>query len=295
MTKFTETKISLHYSSDDPSNPLYHHQIDLEQLAPILSAVSKMFRDVNRISNDDDQDIKVRIGEGGVKKGSIELLFTILQSPEAISVLKALGIMVTGGSISLGGVMEVIKKLRGRKIKAVIQGDNPDSITIQTVDGEELSCTQAQKRLITDKTFRKHLDQVFSEPFQSTNATKISFGVVDAKTDEEATFDIKLHESDALSTPDEIFETNVVKTNHTVNVKFRSVSVKDSEDWVVEFSQKEHKVEILDKAFLTKLQDEETGFNFGRLYKSDVEKTVTTKPGHGRAKTEYKIKKVYIS
>lgn len=296
MSDLVETKITLHYGSRDPENPLYHHQMDLSQLTPILNAMNKMLRDVNRIYND-EQEIKVRLGEGAMKKGCLEIVFQVFQSPEAIDVLRAMGITVVSGSVVFEGAMAAIKKLKGKKIKTVRSVDGSNDVELESVDGVKVNCTQSEKRLVTHPSFRRHVDQVFSAPFTTANADEISLGILeqsDSQPEEERLVTFSLDDSDAFASPDEVFDTEEKITVINANVKFKDASTKTAEGWAVEIGQKEHKVEILDKIFLTKLQDSTTGFNFGKAYKADLVKTETTKAGTGRSKTKYQIKKVYI-
>src|SRR5690606_3575981 len=128
MSELIETKITLHYGSTNPENPLFNHQMDLSQLTPILNGMNMLLRDANKIFNDDQHEIKVRLGEGAMKRGCLEIVFQLFQSPEALDVLRGIGITVVGGTVSLSGAMEAIRVLRGRKIKTVRSTDNPEEI-----------------------------------------------------------------------------------------------------------------------------------------------------------------------
>jgi len=167
MADMSSTSFSIKY--DGPA--LATHEMDVRELAPALLALSDMIKSANHALFGEKADVQVNVkgsfqgGSFGVDLVAIQTLYEQItsllagQSPTAaanlMSILQALGLV--GG----GGLIALMKKLRGRKPSKIEYQDNKAVLTVlDEFTTERLVVDLATGKLWQDKTVRKSLHQV---------------------------------------------------------------------------------------------------------------------------------------
>lgn len=157
----SRAKFSVIYDGID----LKSGQMDVKVLAPALLALGELCERAHKVTNKNDQDVKVLVNSD-FKAGSFEIIFDIIlplvveaqnlfrtsEYKSAKEILEILGFIVgpTGVTATLYGF---IKWLQGRRItKREIKGDN---INIVTGDNSQIIISRDTYNLANDKKTRK--------------------------------------------------------------------------------------------------------------------------------------------
>lgn len=288
----TQQTISIFYDNSDPQSDLANHSMGLSELSSALQGLCGVISDANKIINGKESEIKVRIRAGGFEKGSFGIPLEIIQSATDADVLRSIGLVTTGGSIILAGVLSKIQKFKGRSIRSIKRIAKNGTYQLK-IDGEIIECSHVEKRLLTDKSFRKHVDMVFNQPMRGGAADTIR---INLNSDEEvATLPLELNKKEAqnLATSEDMYMTEVEEDDFDARVRFKSAYAEKSGGWIVDIHGKNRKVEILDQAFLSKLNSDSSNFSFGREFDVILRETTTTKAGSNRKSKSYSIVKVF--
>lgn len=292
MTAQLYQTLNLHYDSDNPESPLFNHSMSTSDLTQIIGSFTSLVKEVNKIINGADSEIAIQVH--AFEEGSFGILFEVLQSPEALDVLRSLGIIVTGGGITFGGLMSAIQKLKRRKITEIKYREKEGDYVI-SVDGENIICSKTEKKLITSETVRKTLDNVFSEPLRDSRADNLSIQVgihVDDKVLESSALVLTVADVEDFAAPEKVLEEVSVDKDTEVSIRFKSAFAEQAGDWSIDMFGKELKVTILDNNFLSAVNTGTHEISFGKLYKADLRETITTKIGSHRKSKKYSITKV---
>jgi hypothetical protein len=284
------TNFSVFYDSTDNDSALSQHSISVSQLSAALVGINGAIREANRIVNGEEEPIEVRIAAGGFEEGSFGIPIEIIQDPAAIDVLRAIGITVFNSSIVLGGALGVIQKLKGRKVRKIERVKKESGYTL-SVDGETIACSATEKRLVTSKAFRKHVDTIFSEPLENSTAEIVRLQM--QEDGEKRSLDLNKAVAQEFAAPDDILQSETEHEDTFVTVRFKSAFAEKSGGWIIDMFGKDIKVEILDKAFLSKLNSEDAEFSFGRKFEVTLRETTTIKGGIGRRSKSYAILTVH--
>ena len=124
----------MHFSIKYDGPALASHQMDVRELAPALIALSTLLEESNRAAFPDASEVRVNVN-GSFKGGSFGVDFVALQSitdqivsmfsgPGATAAANLFAILGGIGLLGTGGLIGVVKWLRGRKPSAIrIDGD----------------------------------------------------------------------------------------------------------------------------------------------------------------------------
>lgn len=146
----TDMTASVHFSIKYDGPALATHQMDVRELAPALIALSDLLEQANKAALPDAPDVRVNV-QGNFKGGSFgvdliaaqtitQQLVSMFSGPEATAAANLYAILSAVGLVGGGGVIGVIKWLRGRKPSAIrIDGDKTifelrDTETIETFE-----------------------------------------------------------------------------------------------------------------------------------------------------------------
>lgn len=146
----TDMTASVHFSIKYDGPALATHQMDVRELAPALIALSDLLEEANKAALPDAPDVQVNV-QGNFKGGSFgvdliavqtitQQLVSMFSGPEATATANLYTLLRALGLVDGGGVIGVIKWLRGRKPSAIrIEGDSTifelsDTETIETFE-----------------------------------------------------------------------------------------------------------------------------------------------------------------
>lgn len=283
MDKITSFKVF--YDADDKE--LSKHAIDAETLGNSILSMANLISKADNLLNDGSKSVKVLVS-APVEKGSVGIAYTVVQLlPDAIDVLKTIGIVGVVGTAFHASALSLIRHLGSKKVISVTRhtGKRKGIATLE-IDGEDIECSASVAALVTDPTIRDALIAVVQRPLEGKDEPV--FKIVDDKGKEimrlegEETEEIKPVPRGTLLEK----EVDVKK----VNVKFTQVNFHSEKGWRMEYKNEEHSVLLTDYGFLAKVRDAAGTITSEDLFSVSLE-TTRTKSARG-ATEKYVIKKV---
>lgn len=262
--KVVQEKFSVSYDADD--GDFKNHEIDALDLAKSILGVYNAVSEANALMNKGAEvDLKV---SSPVREGSVIVDFLLLAStPAALQVLKYIGFSAIGGAVAGGSLIEVVKKLKSRRIAKVTVEAGSDVATIE-VDGEVIKCNKYVAQLAVDKKVRDSLHNVIQAPI--TGKKNATFKVLDEQ--EDVVLSVKesaAHNFSPLPVGSlESEETSKDKTTaYFVQVNFES-----GRGWRVKLADgTEHAVELADEKFMTMVNQNKQTFSKDDLFEVVIE------------------------
>lgn len=155
MSDTIESSFKLVYDGSEYDN----HAIDAETLGNSLINLSQLLNEANQALNGNDANISVEVQ--ATKEGSFETLLNIVQEGQnTVNIAKVLGLSAAG-SFFAGGLLGILKELKGTKYSEITIDDNTQ--TIKVGDTEIKSSTEINK-LLRNKAVRSNIEEVFYKP-----------------------------------------------------------------------------------------------------------------------------------
>lgn len=159
-----KSEVNFRVTYDGPA--LQAHVMDVRELAPAMIAMADLLKVANEELYGDKADVRIAV-RAGFKEGSfgIDMVFfqdiitqltELFSGKEASATSNAIQIL-TGVGITGGGVIALLRWLRGRKVERIEQ--RQDVATIWTVD-ESLEVDLATLRLFRNRRMRIELRNV---------------------------------------------------------------------------------------------------------------------------------------
>lgn len=167
----TDMTASVHFSIKYDGPALATHQMDVRELAPALIALSDLLEQANKAALPDAPDVRVNV-QGNFKGGSFgvdliaaqtitQQLVSMFSGPEATAAVNLYAILGALGLVGGGGVIGVIKWLRGRKPSAIrIDGDKTIFELRDTETTETFEVDLMTGRLYKTRVVRQSLAKV---------------------------------------------------------------------------------------------------------------------------------------
>ncbi|HCR2212140.1 hypothetical protein [Enterobacter hormaechei] len=281
MEKSTSFKVF--YDANDKE--LSNHAIDAEDLGKSILSMTTLINKADDLLNDGNKSVKVLVS-APLKKGSVGIAYTVVQLlPDAIDVLKTIGIVGTVGVAAHASALSLIRQLGSKKVVSVTKRAGTDMAVLEFEDGD-IECPSAVATLVTEPVIRDALISVVQGPLEGKESPV--FKIVDGndevlvKLEGEQTEEIK-------PLPRGTLLTKTVEEKE-VNVKFTQVNFHSEKGWRMDYNQEEHSVLLTDYEFLAKVRMAEGTVTSEDMFSVLLETTRTTS---ARGKTEkYVIKKV---
>ncbi|EPO7850310.1 hypothetical protein ACM79J_16245 [Pseudomonas aeruginosa] len=253
-------------SYDADAGDYKNHEIDALTLSRSIQGVHDMVSEANTLLNK-GAEVELKV-TAPAKEGSVIVEFLLLAtSPQALALLKYLGFASGTGAIAGGSLVEVVKRLRNRRVMNVtIEGDS-DIATIE-VDGEIIECDKYVAKLAVDKKVRDALHSVVQAPVAGREGA--SFKVLDDQ--DNAVLEIEEEEvGDYSPLPPKSLEKEEVskekKTAYFVQVNFES-----NNGWRVKLADgTEHAVTLADDTFMDKVNQNQQSFSKEDLFEIVIE------------------------
>ena len=151
-----ETRVFVKY--DGASEVLQNHQFNAKRLGEALLELNNLIVDANNVINGlDAEEINV-LTQAGFHQGSFGIELVVQHTPEAIEVLKAIGLTV---SPIIGSLLAILIRKGNKEIKKQdIVIDERSNTAKLSVDGEEIATTPAVVELIKSRTVRKRANKI---------------------------------------------------------------------------------------------------------------------------------------
>lgn len=264
MTESAKEKFSVSYDAD--SGDYKNHEIDALTLSRSIQGVYDMVAEANAIINK-GAEVSLKV-TAPASEGSVVVEYLLLATnPQALAVLKYLGLSAASAAIAGGSLIEVVKKLRNRRIiNITVEGDS-ENATIE-VDGEVVECNKYVAKLATDKKVRDALHSVVQAPVAGRDGAK--FKVLDAQ--DNAVLEIGQEAANDYSPlPRRSLEKEEIR-KETTTAYFVQVNFESNYGWRVKLgSGAEHAVTLADEKFMDKVNQNQQSFSKEDLFEVVIE------------------------
>lgn len=266
------------------------HRMDVRDLAPALVAMADLFTAANKLLNGDSAEVRVEV-KGSFRAGSfqIELIFVqhllaqlrdMFAGTSASAVANAWTILSLIGCVGGGGVIGLMRKLRGRRPHRI--EPMGEQVRIWITESETIETEEQVWRLWRNQSVRVSLQKTLS-PLERDGIT--SFGVVSNEHVELVIDDGELPLFEASSSEGEVVSDSVARKVLLIE----SVVFKDGNKWRVHDGQYPFFASLDDEAFLAKVN---AGERFGKGDVLVVELRQVQTVDAGTLKTENHIVRV---
>lgn len=281
MNKTTSFKVF--YDADD--NELAEHSIDAEVLGNSILSMTRLLMKADDILNEGGKSVKVLV-TSPAEAGSLGIAYTVVElMPNAVDVLKTIGIVGTIGAVGGASALSLIRQLGSRKVLSVTKRQGTGTSVLE-LDGEEIECPAPVAALVTDPTIRDSLIAVIQSPLEGKDAPV--FKILN-ENDQEVIRLEGVQTEEIKPLPRGTLLEKLVDTRET-NVKFTQVNFQSEKGWRMEYNNEEHSVLVTDFEFLAKLRQAEGAISSDDLFAVSLE---STKTHSARGVTEkFVIKKV---
>lgn len=264
--------------------------MDVRDLAPALLAVGQLFDAANSVLNDESAELKVNVTATGV--GSFEISFEILQNLQARltaiftsgEVTAALNLkeLVVGGASIIGGVIWLIRKLRGHEPERVERLS--DSEVRITFDGETFDVPMKLLRLYQDLAVRTAAQKVVYEPLMRE-------GIDTFEVREDRRPIITINESEASFFMKPVLPEEVlVETTRRAAFSIISLAFKEDNKWRLHDGNTQISALIEDNDFQQRVDTNQIAFSKGDILICDVR--ITQRQTQAGLTTEYVVERV---
>ncbi|TDF86311.1 hypothetical protein [Pseudomonas sp. H9] len=264
MAEAAKEKFSISYDAE--SGDYKNHEIDALVLSRSIQGVYDMVAEANALINK-GAEVKLKV-TAPAKEGSVIIEYLLLaSSPQALAVLKYLGFTAAGTAIAGGSLVEVVKKLRNRRVANVVIEADSEIAKIE-VDGEIVECDKNVARLAVDKKVRDALHNVIQAPIAGREGAK--FKVLDEKDDSVLEIDEEVaHDYSPL--PRKSLESEEV-TKEAKTAYFVQVNFESNNGWRVKLADgTEHAVTLADEKFMDKVNQNQQTFSKEDLFEVVIE------------------------
>lgn len=266
------SKASFNVLYDGPA--LANSEMDVRDLAPALLALGELLEEANAAVNEGKTQVSVQV-KASFKTGcfgvELDVAQGLLQQAEALfrhehvatakELLEWLGLI---GS-PIGGLLWLVKKLRGQKVSQVVLLDNGKTRIV--VDGEPLEVEQAVVQLYRQLRVRKALESVL-RPLDSEGID--TFAVTNlAQT--ERFIEINKAERVFFKAPDA--DSEFLSEEETiVNLQLVSISFQDGNKWRFHDGASTFYAAMLDESFIAQVEASAARFGKGDILKARMQR-----------------------
>ncbi|NRN18104.1 hypothetical protein HKT11_01840 [Serratia marcescens] len=262
------------------------HKMDILAFSKSLQGLGEAIYAANEIVNG-GRDIEVNV-DAELIAGSFGFDIEIIQHlANAKDVIQILGL--SSIPMALGGatVLEVLKKLNGRKIDIVETEAGGDKVKLK-VDGEEIVCSEDVEKIVNAPEVRKAVDAFVRQPLLRPGIE--NFVVKESRTAKKDIINIAKDEADEFKSPRVLFETKEESDEFESTVTFISAHTDKKSGWRVEFNGEKCTVRMEDDEFIKLVTGPKAPKVFGELFAVKMKKV--TKDSGGQVDEKLSIIKV---
>ena len=267
-------------------------EMDINDLAPALLAFSDLIGECNKILNQDNSQVQVKI-KADFQQGSFEVVLDIVRSmskqfmalfqPNSTEIGEILNLIGIGASISGINLIELLRWARGRKISKVTNL-NKDAVNIE-IENEEREVSIATFKLFTSRKIRKSIAGVLSP----LNKEGIDAFEVRDKKSHSTIQKISKDEQDYFCADIDADIQEIVSTKTSL-VHIVSINFEEGLKWRFDDGNAKFYANIKDEEFIKNVQASNISFKKGDILK--VEITTTQRTDGQSIKTTFDITKV---
>lgn len=286
---------TVHFSVKYDGPALASHQMDVRELAPALIALSALLEESNRVLYPDSAEVRVNVN-GSFKGGSFGVDLVALQSikdqivsifagPGATAAANLFAILSGIGILGAGGLIGVIKWLRGRKPTSIRLEDDKTVFELRLEEEvQTFEVDLAAGRLYQSRVVRQALAKVV-KPLEAEGIDVFACGR-DDRTETVVTKDEVEFFAMAASGADVVSDVLM----ESVLLQIESAVFKDGNKWRFGDGSNSFFAEIADEAFRARIDSGDERFGKGDVLVVDLRRVQSiTDTG---LKSEYVIERV---
>lgn len=271
---------------------LEQNEIDVRALGPALYAMGDLIEEAGKVVLGPDVKLVVKV-KGSFKTGSFGIdlhvalstwqsLVAALTKPDVQAAATLLSLLGLSASGVLFGVVQVLKKIRGRPIHRVIEVS--DRVVRLEVDGDSIEIERAVLDLLRNRIVRKSIQEVIFTPLQTEGIAKVAIGD-EKQFDMVVTADEASHFKAPMPEDEDLGQVEYEKALQIVGLSF-----KEDNKWRFADGNTTFFASIADTDFLTQVDKGQRSFTQGDVLRvSMLERQRMTPSG---LKTDYTIVKV---
>lgn len=247
--------------------------MDVNELAPALLSLSDLISEANKILNQDNSIIGVRLSSH-IERGSFEMTLEIIhsfadqikfwfisQNYSLEEILNYIGLTSTLSGITL---IQLYRWIKGREIKKIEPvGKNTFKITIED-ESKEISAGLA--KIFFSYKIQKHLESVIY-PLRKEGIESIEVRDIDTQNAVEKIFDDELDYFTIRE--NEQVEEKISKQIMTLKIK--RISFERGSKWKFDDGESTFVADIKDEKFLNDIKSENISFSQSDMIRAEVE------------------------
>ncbi|WP_337068798.1 hypothetical protein [Klebsiella michiganensis] len=251
------------------------HKMDILSFAKSLQGLGEAIYSANEIVNG-GRDIEVNV-DAELIAGSFGFDIEVVQYlANAKDVVQILGLSAIPLSVGGATVLEVLKKLNGRKIDIVEKANGSDNVKLK-VDGEEIVCSEDVEKIVNAPEIRKAVDAFVRQPLLQDGID--NFVVKKSRTSKTEILNIHKGEAEEFKSPKVLFETKEEVDEFESTVTFISAHTDKKSGWRVEFGGEKRNVRMEDDEFIKLVTGPDAPKIFGELFAVKMKKIVKDSGG----------------
>lgn len=286
---------AVHFSIKYDGPALSSHQMDVRELAPALFALSSLLEESSKAAFPEGNEVRVNV-QGNFKGGSFgvdliavqtigQQIVTMLSGPQATAAANLFAILSGIGLLGTGGLIGLIKFLRGRKPTSIrTEGDQVVFEVRETEVIESFTVDLVAGRLYKSRIVRQSLAKVV-KPLERDGIDVFACGK-DGKTQ------AVVEKSDLPFFQIAASEADIVSDNLVENVllQIESAVFKEDNKWRFHDGATAFFAEISDPLFIARIESGAERFGKGDVLVVDLRR-IQTVTDNG-LKLEYIIERV---
>jgi hypothetical protein len=276
MTGLTQsTRLTLRFDGE----AFKDHEMDAEQVADAIKGMARSIKHADKLLNGEDShvDVKVVAFQDGCFGTVLDVIQTSVPVTNALVTLGLLASVPAAQGVK-EGVLKYLSIFKNRKPKEEEKTNKTVKFTLE--DDVVVEVNNDIALLLTDKTIRKNLANVFHEPLTHTGVDSVTVGLtVEGKNAAEAIPQaiVTQEEHTAFKAHSKM---NVV-TKEVKEVKkdvyFTKINFNGKSGWAAKFPDgSTHTVIMDDKIFLSRAKQNSEKFSSDMLFVVKFEHTQTT-------------------
>ena len=265
-------------------------EMEVSDLAPALLGIAQMLKAAGTVLEGEQSQVSVKVKS--TREGSFEVWLTVAveagkgawafwKNPEVQAAAQLAQVIGLSG-IGVGtGAIEIVRKLKGRKPKAVVEA-SPGMVSLE-VDGVMLEVPEISARVALDPAFRSALEKVISDPLDKDGFDVVMIGPQSGASRIEKT------EADYYRAPGNNQADEFV-SRHTKAFSIVSLSFKPGQKWKLSDGGAIRHVKMSDRDFGGRVDRSEVAFAKGDILVCEV--VETSRRTESGFKSDYEIVKV---
>jgi hypothetical protein len=272
---------------------LVNHEINPKELSIALLAINELLEEANKVINENRAKISVKV-KGSFQTGSFTVLFAVSVFDHIKDMFSSSGMNALLNAerileiiFGAGGLVYILKKLKGRKIERIYEND--DGTFIIEIDAKKIKIEKKVYDLYRNYKIRQSFENLVKPISENDGINDLGVKYHNKK---EEFCKIDKSEVNFFRCPVSEEEKYDEDTLFTTNISIVNLSFKEGNKWFVNDGQYSFYVKVEDKDFLEKIENSRVAFAKGDILKVKIRREQFYNKYEKRLKTDNFIEKV---